>query len=98
MAFVTKALRVLFTVLATFSQRDDVISLGGGPHYTMLSTVHAQRRALEQLRSQRLQLAAGDALGGGHWFGPSWTLMLATAAAAINHKDVAARCSARLGG
>ena len=98
MAFVTKALRVLFTVVTTFSQRDDVISLGCWPHYVMLSTVNAQRRALEQLRSQRLQLATSDALGCGHWFSPSWTLMLATATAAINHKDVAARCSARLGG
>ena len=98
MAFVAQALRVVIAVFTTFSQRDDVISLGCWPDYTMPMTVHAQWRALEQLRSHRLQLAACDALRCGHWFGPSWTLMLATATAAISHKDVAARCSARLGG
>ena len=90
MARMAQGLRVAVVIGATFSQRDDVISLRCQRGAALLLAQHTQRAAGEQGSTHGLQSPASHTLGGGYWLGPLCLGMLRAAACAITHQDAAA--------
>ena len=63
MALTTQALHVAFVIKATLGQGCDVIALCSQPDASLALAFSTQGIGSEQRRTQRLQLAAGDAFG-----------------------------------
>ena len=95
-AGLAQPLHVVFRVLSTFSQRNLVIALSGQRQAAMPHALGTQRIATEQLMSELLQLAAGNALGGCWLLSPISTLMFLTSVRSTSNQNTATRVNTGL--
>lgn len=96
-AVVAEALRVLWCVGASLSERHTVVTLSGERHSTEPLALNAQWVRGEQLGAQLLQLAPGDALGCIDSLRPDLGGMTLASARAISHQLAAARMATWFG-